>query len=155
MACLARIGLVACDVAGMLERLAPEGWRWARAVETPTGTVDTVVAGPGGLFALHVDARAGRLHVDAIEALALKQAYTQATWVRDATGRPATPLLVFSRAHVLGRSPIHRVGVAILPARALVEHLRRYQRTLDPATARSLLDRIAPQPEVAPVSHAA
>lgn len=112
-------------VGTVLEPLEADGWITLHDVDTGRGNIDTVVVGPGGLFTIEVKSHGGRLHSERLDPAWLSQAYAQKKWLEAVTGRPATALLVFSRAYLVGRPVSRRRGVVALPARMLPGHLRR------------------------------
>lgn len=130
-------------VGRVLAELEPDGWLTVHDVDTGRGNIDSIVVGPGGLFTVEVKSYEGRLDPDRIRPADLKQAYAQKKWLERLTDRPATALLVYSRAYLLGRGVSRRKGVLVLPARLLAAHLRRRAPQLPPGEVRRLHELLA------------
>lgn len=118
-------------VGRILDRLAADGWLAIHDATPGRGNVDHIVVGPGGLLTIETKSHGGRIAVDRLDDRMLKQAYAEAKVIERATGRPVTPLLVFSRAF-LDRPVSRRRGVTVLPARMLAGHLARRPAELTP-----------------------
>jgi hypothetical protein len=129
-------------VGHLLEQLETEGWRTLHDVDTGRGNIDTIAVGPGGVFTIEVKSHAGRLPPERIEPAWLRQAYVQSKWLERTTGRPATAMLVFSRAYLVPRPVSRRRGVVVLPARMLADHLRGYPQLLSAGEVRRLQHRL-------------
>jgi Nuclease-related domain len=129
-------------VGRLLEELEADGWLTLHDVDTGRGNIDTVVVGPGGLFTIEVKSHAGRLRPERIDPAWLRQAYAQSKWLEGIAGRPATALLVLSRAYLVGRPVSRQRGVLVLPARMLAGHLRRRPEVLSVGEAQLLHDRL-------------
>lgn len=117
-------------VGRVLEELEPEGWLTIHDVYTGRGNIDAIVIGPAGLFTVEVKSYQGKLSPERVRPADLKQAYAQKKWLESVADLPVDPLLVFSRAFLLGRAVSARRGVVVLPARMLTGHLRRRSRRL-------------------------
>jgi hypothetical protein len=129
-------------VGRLLEPLKGEGWLTFHDIDTGRGNIDTVAVGPGGLFTIEVKSHGGRLRPERVHPAWLSQAYAQSKWLETVTGRQATPLLVFSRAYLVGRPVSRQRGVVVLPARMLAGHLRRRRELLSAEEAQRLYDRL-------------
>jgi len=130
-------------VGNVLEELVSEGWSTLYDVSTGRGNIDAVVVGSSGVFTVEVKSHGGRIPVDRISPEMLSQAYARKKWLEAITGRDVTPLLVFSRAYLVGRPVSRQRGVTVLPARMLADHLRRYEAELRVDEARALYARLA------------
>jgi hypothetical protein len=117
-------------VGRILDGLAADGWLVIHDATPGRGNVDHIVVGPGGLLTIETKSHGGRIMVDRLDEGMLKQAYAEAKVVERLTGRPVTPLLVFSRAF-LDRPVSRRRGVIVLPARMLAGHLARRRPELN------------------------
>jgi hypothetical protein len=111
------------DVGAILDDLAERGWLSIHDVFTGRGNVDHVAVGPGGIFSIETKSHGGRIRLDEIDPRHLKQAYAEAKLIEEVSGLRVEPLLVFSRAYLIGRGPWRRRGVRILPARMLAGFL--------------------------------
>ena len=129
-------------VGQLLVALQGDGYLTIHDVATGRGNIDTVLVGPGGLFTIEVKSHRGRLRPEAIDPAWLRQAYAQRKWLEHVVGRPATALLVLSRAYLVGRAVSRQRGVVVLPARMLAGHLRRSRQVLSVQDARQLHDRL-------------
>jgi hypothetical protein len=130
-------------VGALLAELEAEGWLAVHDLDTGRGNIDSVLVGPGGLFAVEVKSYAGRLRPADIRPDHLKQAWAQKRWLERELGTPAEPLLVYSRAYLLGRGVTRSRGVIVMSARMLVGHLRRRAPRLSPAEVRALHAQLA------------
>ena len=129
-------------VGRVLEGLEVDGWRTMHDVDTGRGNVDTVAVGPGGLFTIEVKSLDGTLRPERLNPAWLGQAYAQRKWLESVTGQPASALLVFSHAYIVGMAVSRRRGVVVLPARMLAGHLRRQPKRLSAGEAERLHDRL-------------
>jgi hypothetical protein len=129
-------------VGRVLESLECDGWRTLHDVDTGRGNIDTIAVGPGGVFTIEVKSHAGRLPPERIEPAWLSQAYAQSKWLERTTGRPATAMLVFSRAYLVPRPVSRRRGVVVLPARMLAGHLRGFPMLLSAGEVRRVHHRL-------------
>jgi hypothetical protein len=129
-------------VGRLLEELESEGWLATHDVNTGRGNIDTIVVGPGGIFTVEVKSHGGKLRSDRVEPAMLRQAYAQKKWLERVMGEPATALLVFSRAYLVGKPVSRQRGVVVIPARMLAGHLRRYPAALSTDQARRLHERL-------------
>jgi hypothetical protein len=116
-------------VGRIIEKLTADGWLAIHDVSLGRGNVDHVLIGPGGLVTIETKSHGGRIAVDRIDERMFKQAYAEAKLIERISGRPVTPLLVFSRAY-LSPPVSRRRGVTVLPARMLAGHLARRPQTL-------------------------
>jgi hypothetical protein len=130
-------------VGDLLEELERDGWLTIHDVDTGRGNIDTIVVGPGGLFAIEVKSHGGPIRSDRIDPAMLRQAYAEKGWLERITGVPADALLVFSRAYLVGRPVSRQRGVVVLPARMLLEQLRRRDVVLPAEEVRRLHDRLS------------
>jgi hypothetical protein len=112
-----------------LDGLRERGWFALHDVQLEHGNIDHVLVGPAGIFTIETKSHRGRLRAAAIDTRMLRQAYAQAKSVERITGLRAVPLLVFSNAYLIP-AVTERHGVTILPARMLVNHLRRRAGTI-------------------------
>ena len=129
-------------VGQLLAELEDDGYLTIHDVDTGRGNIDTVLVGPGGLFTIEVKSHGGRIRSDRIDPAWLRQAYAQRIWLERVAGRPATALLVLSRAYLVGRAVSRQRGVVVLPARMLAGHLRRSRQLLSLEEAPRLHDRL-------------
>ena len=113
------------DVGGILEGLAERGWLSIHDVFIERGNVDHIVVGPGGIFTIETKSHGGRIRLEEIDRRYLKQAYAEAKLIERVSGLKVKPLLVFSRAYLVGSVPCRREGVEILPARMLAGYFER------------------------------
>jgi Nuclease-related domain len=118
------------DVGAILEGLVERGWLPIHDVFIDRGNVDHIVVGPAGIFTIETKSHGGRMRVDEIDPRYLKQAYAEAKLIETVSGLKVEPLLVFSRAYLIGRVPCRRQGVEILPARMLAGYLERRGGTI-------------------------
>ncbi|MDQ3725872.1 MAG: NERD domain-containing protein [Actinomycetota bacterium] len=130
-------------VGQILEELAIDGWHVLHDVTFGRGNIDHVAIGPGGVFAIETKSHRGQISLDRLDPKMLAQAYAEKKTLEEKLGVPARPLLVFSRAYVIGSVPAQRRGVTILPARMLPGFFSRQRPTLSPEEARSTHDRLA------------
>ena len=106
-------------VGAVLAQLEDEGWRALHDISLGRGNVDHVLVGPGGIFTIETKSHPGPIGIDRIDPKMLKQAYAEKKLLERITGFEVQPLLVFSRAYIVGDVPAHRRGVTVLPARML------------------------------------
>jgi len=131
-------------VGAICAELEAGGWHALHDISLGRGNVDHVLVGPGGIFTLETKSHRGRISVDRIDPKMLKQAYAQKKLLERITGCDVQPLLVFSRAYLVGpRPPVRRNGVTILPARLLQHYFSRRRPVLDPAEAVEVHSRLA------------
>lgn len=130
-------------VGRLLADLEVEGWHAIHDIDTGRGNIDSLVIGPGGVFTIEVKSHGGKTSADRVDPRMLRQAYAQKKWVEEQLGHSVTPLLVFSRAYLLGRAISRRKGVVVLPARMLCDHLRRRAATLSEENVAALHARLA------------
>jgi Nuclease-related domain len=107
------------DVGAIVDGLADHGWLPIHDVFIHRGNIDHIVVGPGGIFTIETKSHRGPIRVDKIGSKHLKQAYAEAKLVERVSGFKVEPLLVYSRAYLIGRVPCMREGVLVLPARML------------------------------------
>jgi hypothetical protein len=129
-------------VGRLLAELEADGYLTIHDVATGRGNIDTVLIGPAGLFTIEVKSHGGRIRSEGIDPAWLRQAYAQGKWLGRVAGQPATALLVFSRAYLVGRAVSRQRGVVVLPARMLAGHLRRSRQLLSVQGARQLHHRL-------------
>lgn len=129
-------------VGRILDDLAARGWFAFHDISLGRGNVDHIVVGPGGLFTIETKSHPGRRALDSLDPRMLRQAYAQKKALERVTGKPVTPLLVFSRAYLEPAVGWAR-GVTVLPARMLVRHLERRSRVLNDEEVERLRDRLA------------
>lgn len=127
-------------VGAVLEGL-PEPWRCVHDVDTGRGNIDHVLVGPGGLYVVETKSHRGRIASDRVDPAHLRQAYAEAKHLEALSGRPVTPLLVYSYAY-LERWCDKRRGVWILPARMLPRFLHRAPARLAPHEVADLHERL-------------
>src|SRR3954469_7630650 len=130
------------SVGAVLHAMRSDGWFAIYDVNTGRGNIDAIAVGPGGLFTVEVKSHGGRIAVENIDAAMLAQSYAQKKWLEGITGRKVTPLLVFSRAYLVGRPVTRQRGVTVLPARMLPGHLQRYPPALGAEAAVALSERL-------------
>jgi len=130
-------------VGEILENLSADGWHVLHDITFGHGNIDHVVIGPGGVFAVETKSYGGRISLDGLDPKILGQAYAEKKTLETVTGMAVRPLLVFSRAYVIGSVPAQRRGVTILPARMLPAFFSRQRPTLSPEEARAIHDRLA------------
>ncbi len=98
---------------------------------------------PGGVFAIETKSRPGKLGVDRIDPRMLSQAYAEKKLIERITGLETQPLLVFSRAWLIGSLPAKRKGVTILPARMLAHYFSRRRPVMTAERAAQIHARLA------------
>jgi hypothetical protein len=122
----------------ILDGLGDAGWHAIHDVYTGRGNIDHIVVGPGGVVTVETKSHGGRINVEHIDARMLRQPYAQAKHLERLLGTTVAPLLVFSRAYLVGRPVSRQRGVLVLPARMLAEHLARRPARLSPAQVAEL-----------------
>lgn len=130
-------------VGRILEQLSADGWHVLHDVTFGRGNIDHIVVGPGGVFTVETKSYRGRISLDGIDPKMLTQAYAEKKTLEEKTGVAAQPLLVFSRAFVIGSVPAQRRGVTILPARMLPGFFSRQRPTLSPDEAQAIFQQLA------------
>lgn len=130
-------------VGQVLEGLSADGWHVLHDVSFGRGNIDHIAIGPGGVFTVETKSHGGRRLVDRLDPKMLDQAYAEKKQLEEATGIEARPLLVFSRAYLIGSVPAKRQGVTILPARMLPSFFSRQRPTMSVEQAREVHDRLA------------
>jgi hypothetical protein len=105
--------------------LKGNGWHAIHDVSLGHGNVDHILVGPGGIFTIETKSHPGHIPIDHIDPKMLKQAYAEKKLLERITGLDVQPLLVFSRAYLVGSVPAQRGGVTILPARMLEHYFSR------------------------------
>jgi hypothetical protein len=130
-------------VGAVLAQLEDEGWRALHDISLGRGNVDHVLVGPGGIFTIETKSHPGRIGIDRIDPKMLKQAYAEKKLLENVTGLNVQPLLVFSRAYLVGHVPAKRQGVTILPARMLPHYFSRRRPVLEASQSDSVYQRLA------------
>lgn len=139
-------------VGRVLEELSADGWHVLHDVSFGRGNIDHIAIGPGGVFTVETKSHGGRRSVDRLDPKMLNQAYAEKKTLEEMTGIEARPLLVFSRAYLIGSVPAKRQGVTILPARMLPSFFSRQRPTMSPEQARAVHHRLALAVWQAPIS---
>jgi len=129
-------------VGAVCAELEADGWHAIHDVSLGHGNVDHILIGPGGIFTIETKSHPGRIPIDRIDPKMLKQAYAEKKLIERITGLDVQPLLVFSRAYLVGSVPAQRRGVTILPARMMRHYFSRRRPTLDAAEAATLHARL-------------
>jgi Nuclease-related domain len=130
-------------VGAILEGLAADGWHVLHDVTFGRGNIDHIAIGPGGVFTVETKSHGGKIPVDQLDPKMLSQAYAEKKTLEERTGIEARPLLVFSRAYLIGSVPANRQGVTILPARMLPGFFARQRPEMSTEQAREVHDRLA------------
>jgi hypothetical protein len=130
-------------VGAICAELEADGWHAIHDVSLGHGNVDHILIGPGGIFSIETKSHRGHINVDRIDQRMLKQAYAEKKLLERITGLDVQPLLVFSRAYLVGSVPAQRKGVTILPARMLRHYFSRRRPTLMTADATRLHAQLA------------
>lgn len=130
-------------VGAICAELEADGWHAIHDVSLGRGNVDHILVGPGGIFSIETKSHRGRIPIDHIDPKMLKQAYAQKKLLERITGRDVKPLLVFSRAYLVGSVPAQRRGITILPARTLRHYFSRRRPVMEMAEAARLHGRLA------------
>lgn len=115
-------------VGSVIEGMHDEDWRALHDVSFGGANIDHVLFGPAGVFTIETKSHAGRIPVNKVDRHMLKQAYAEKKKLEEITGLRVEPLLVFSRAYLIGKVPCRQEGVMVLPARMLAAHLKRRKR---------------------------
>jgi hypothetical protein len=130
-------------VGAVLAQLEDVGWKALHDISLGRGNVDHVLIGPGGIFTIETKSHPGRIGVDRINPRMLKQAYAEKKLLERITGLEVQPLLVFSRAYLVGNVPAQRRGVTVLPARMLQHYFLRRRPVLETGQSDSVYQRLA------------
>jgi hypothetical protein len=130
-------------VGGVIESMYDEEWRALHDVSFGGANIDHVVFGPAGVFTIETKSHAGRIPVKTIDRYMLKQAYAEKKKLEEITALHVEPLLVFSRAYLVGKVPCRQEGVMVLPARMLAAHLERRRRVYTLEQVETLHRRLA------------
>jgi hypothetical protein len=128
-------------VGAILEGLAPE-YHVLHGVWLGRGDIDHVLVGPGGTFTIETKSHPGPIHLDHIDAKMLNQAYAESKLLHKVSGLEVTPLLVFSEAYLLGKPPVRRHGVTVLPARMLAGYFDRRRPNYNPDEVTEIAERL-------------
>src|SRR3954471_1933381 len=131
------------QVGRALADLTVDGWMALHDISLGHGNVDHILVGPGGIFTIETKSHPGKIRIDSIDPRMLKQAYAEKKLIERITGMQVQPLLVFSRAFLIGSVPAQRRGVTILPARMLAHYFSRRRPILTPDEAEQLHIRLA------------
>jgi hypothetical protein len=129
-------------VGAICTELEANGWHAIHDVSLGHGNVDHILVGPGGIFTIETKSHPGRIAIDHIDPRMLKQAYAEKKLLERITGHDVQPLLVFSRAYLVGSVPAQRRGVTVLPARTLQHYFSRRRPVLETADAAKLHERL-------------
>lgn len=130
-------------VGAICAELETDGWYAIHDVSLGRGNVDHILVGPGGIFTIETKSHRGRIPVDHIDPRMFKQAYAQKKLLERITGRDVKPLLVFSRAYLVGTVPAQRRGITILPARTLRHYFSRRRPVMETTEVATLHTRLA------------
>jgi hypothetical protein len=106
------------------------------------GNIDHIAVGPRGIFSVETKSHGGKIAADRVDERMLAQAYAQAKHLESLTGHEVSPLLVSSRAYLIGRPLTLQRGVRVLPARMLAGHLARRPARLSPPQVQELHARL-------------
>jgi Nuclease-related domain len=112
------------QVGALLDSLADERWQVIHDATLGRGNVDHIVIGPPGVFTIETKSHAGPIRVGRLHGATIAQAQAQGKAIGWVTGFDVEPLVVFSRAWV-DRPGARRKGVRVLPARMLLNNLRK------------------------------
>jgi hypothetical protein len=129
------------QVGAILEDLGPD-WHALHDISLGRGNIDHVLVGPGGTFTVETKSHRGRIAVERIDDAMLRQAYAERKLLEKVSGLEVEPLLVFSRAWLVGSLPVHRRGVTVLPARMLTGYLMRRRPKLRSDEAIEIAERL-------------
>jgi hypothetical protein len=129
-------------VGAVLAQLEDEGWKALHDISLGRGNVDHVLIGPGGIFTIETKSHPGRIGVDRIDPKMFKQAYAEKKLLERITGLKVQPLLVFSRAYLVGHVPAQRQGVTVLPARMLQHYFSRRRPIFEASQSDSVYQRL-------------
>jgi len=130
-------------VGAVCAELKGDGWYAIHDVSLGHGNVDHILVGPGGIFTIETKSHRGDIPIDHIDPKMLKQAYAEKKLIERITGLDVQPLLVFSRAYLVGSVPAQRRGVTILPARMLEHYFSRRKPILEPRRAEQVYTHLA------------
>jgi hypothetical protein len=130
-------------VGAICARLEADGWHAIHDVSLGHGNVDHILVGPGGVFTIETKSHGGRISVNRIRPDMLKQAYAQKKLLERITGLEVQPLLVFSRAYLVGSVPAQRRGVTVLPARMLEHYFSRRRPDFETSQSDAVFRRLA------------
>lgn len=130
-------------VGAICAKLEADGWHAIHDVSLGHGNVDHILIGPGGVFSIETKSHRGRIPIDHIDPKMLKQAYAEKKLLERITGLDVQPLLVFSRAYLVGSVPAQRRGVTILPARVLKHYFSRRKPALEPSRVEQVYTHLA------------
>lgn len=131
------------QVGDILNGLAADGWHVTHDVSLGRGNIDHLLVGPGGIFSIETKSHPGHISVDRLDQRMLAQAYAEKKLLERITGLEVQPLLVFSRAWLVGHVPVQRRGVTVLPARMLTWFFSRRRPTLSTERAREIHEHLA------------
>ena len=107
------------QVGQIIDGLRDQGWLAIHDATSGRGNIDHILIGPAGLFTVETKSHRGQIDPGKIDPAMLKQAYAEGKFVERIVGTDVEPLLVFSRAFLIGRGVSRRAGVTVLPARML------------------------------------
>jgi hypothetical protein len=122
------------QVGKIIDGLRDLGWLAIHDVSSGRGNVDHILVGPAGLFTVETKSRQGSIDPAKIDPAMLRQAYAESKFVERIVGSKVEPLLVFSRAFLIGHGVSRHRGVTVLTARMLAGHLARRPSRLTPAS---------------------
>lgn len=131
------------QVGAALAELTVDGWMALHDVSLGRGNVDHILIGSGGIFTIETKSHRGKIRIDGIDPRMLKQAYAEKKLIERITGMEVQPLLVFSRAWLIGSVPAQRKGVTVLPARMLGHYFSRRRPVLTPDRAEQIHSHLA------------
>lgn len=111
-----------------LRRLAGDGYRILHGVSTPSGALDHVAVGPGGVFAIHVKGSAGKAYAKVAGNGAPKRVWAEAAEVRwrlEQSGDTiwVQPVVVCGSSR-LGRGAVRHDAVTIVAAEGLYDYIQ-------------------------------
>jgi hypothetical protein len=129
-------------VGEVLTQLEGDGWRALHGISLGRGDIDHVLVGPGGIFTIETKSHPGRIPINRIDPKWLKQAYGEKKLLERITGLEVQPLLVFSRAYLVGNVPAQRQGVTVLPARMLQHYFSRRRPIFEASQSDSVYQRL-------------
>jgi hypothetical protein len=111
-------------VGALLDTLDARAWVVVHDASFGNGNIDHIVVGPPGVFTLETKSHPGPITVARVHGATLGQARAQSSALERATGLPAEPLIVYSRAWV-DRPGARRRGVRVMSARTLLAQLQK------------------------------
>jgi hypothetical protein len=129
-------------VGAVLTQLEGDGWKALHDISLGRGNVDHVLVGPGGIFTIETKSHRGRIGINQIDPKWFKQAYAEKKLLERITGLRVQPLLVFSRAYLVGHVPAQRRGVTVLPARMLPHYFSRRRPVFGAGQSDSVYQRL-------------